>query len=231
MQSETEFEVNTEKFDEENDQDATERSQDEMNKEAADQEEGEELHDNSSVHLQEMGKNEQQLRELMELTEQKNHLEEMLKQAQERKALFMKDFKRHVARDSEYMRSGKKIPLKIIQEVEDFEFDKNAELEEARATHITLKNRLVKLEAELRGRDQLAEGLHIIDFEQLKIENQTLSEKIGERQEQVQELKKKIITTIQVLAHMREKMGFLEKRGGSIHSSLTELDKVPGWSP
>ncbi|EEQ99923.1 conserved hypothetical protein [Perkinsus marinus ATCC 50983] len=158
-------------------------------------------------------------------------IDELRAVLENKQAKVAEDFKRHVARDSEYMRSGKKIPLKIIQEVEDFELDKNAELEEARATHITLKNRLVKLEAELRGRDQLAEGLHIIDFEQLKIENQTLSEKIGERQEQVQELKKKIITTIQVLAHMREKMGFLEKRGGSIHSSLTELDKDPGWSP
>ncbi|KAF4758782.1 coiled-coil domain containing 96 [Perkinsus olseni] len=137
----------------------------------------------------------------------------------------LREFKRQVARNSEYVRSGKKIPLKVIQEVEDFELDKNSEVEEARGTHITLKNRLTKLEEELRKKDQLAEGLHLIDFEQLKIENQTLSEKIEERQEQVQKLKKKTVTTIQVLAHMREKMQFLEKRGETIHSSLAELDK------
>ncbi len=33
------------------------------------------------------------------------------------------------------------------------------------------------------GQEELAEGLHLIDFEQLKIENQTYNEKIEERNE------------------------------------------------
>ena len=37
---------------------------------------------------------------------------------------------------------------------------------------------LKKLEGKLREKEQLADGLHLIDFEQLKIENQTLNEKI-----------------------------------------------------
>ena len=32
-------------------------------------------------------------------------------------------------------------------------------------------------------KEELAEGLHLIDFEQLKIENQTYNEKIEERNE------------------------------------------------
>lgn len=35
----------------------------------------------------------------------------------------------------------------------------------------------------MRSREQLAEGLMLIDFEQLKIENQSLNEKIEERNE------------------------------------------------
>ena len=38
---------------------------------------------------------------------------------------------------------------------------------------------LRKLESSLRAKEQLAEGLHLIDFEQLKIENQTLNAKVG----------------------------------------------------
>ena len=34
-----------------------------------------------------------------------------------------------------------------------------------------------------RWQEELAEGLHLIDFEQLKIENQTYNEKIEERNE------------------------------------------------
>ena len=44
--------------------------------------------------------------------------------------------------------------------------------------------------------EELAEGLHLIDFEQLKIENQTLNEKIEERNEDLHKLKKKNTTTV-----------------------------------
>jgi hypothetical protein len=43
-----------------------------------------------------------------------------------------------------------------------------------------------------------AEGLHLIDFEQLKIENQSLNEKIEERDEELVKLRKKTTVTVQV---------------------------------
>jgi histone deacetylase 6 len=45
----------------------------------------------------------------------------------------------------------------------------------------------------------LSEGLHLIDFEQLKIENQSLNEKIEERNEELLKLRKKTTTTVQVI--------------------------------
>ena len=57
----------------------------------------------------------------------------------------------------------------------------------------------------------MAEGLHLIDFEQLKIENQTLNEKIEERNEDLHKLKKKNTNTVQILTHTREKLGYLNK--------------------
>ena len=56
--------------------------------------------------------------------------------------------------------------------MEDFEREKDDEVEEVRGANISLKNRLSRLEQQLRKKDELAENLHIIDFEQLKIENQ-----------------------------------------------------------
>jgi hypothetical protein len=58
--------------------------------------------------------------------------------------------------------------------------------------------RLLRLEETVKEREQLAEGLHLIDFEQLKIENQSLTEKIEERNEEILKLKRKITTTVQV---------------------------------
>ncbi|CAD7964155.1 unnamed protein product [Amoebophrya sp. A25] len=89
-----------------------------------------------------------------------------------------RDFKRQVAKNAEYSRTGKGIPGRIITEIEKFEGEKEAEVEEVRGSNISLKNRLAKLELMLRKKDELAENLHVIDFEQLKIENQTLNEKI-----------------------------------------------------
>jgi Domain of unknown function (DUF4201) len=57
--------------------------------------------------------------------------------------------------------------------------------------------RIARLEATVREREQLAEGLHLIDFEQLKVESQALHEKADERGEEVLRLKRKITATVQ----------------------------------
>ena len=64
---------------------------------------------------------------------------------------------------------------------------------------IGLKRRLVYFQ------EELAEGLHLIDFEQLKIENQTYNEKIEERNEELSKLRKKITNTVEVLTHLKGK--------------------------
>ena len=49
---------------------------------------------------------------------------------------------------------------------------------------MNIKRKLSKFyETYLYLQEELAEGLHLIDFEQLKIENQTYNEKIEERNE------------------------------------------------
>jgi hypothetical protein len=77
-----------------------------------------------------------------------------------------------------------------------------------------LKNKLTKLELTLRKKGELAENLQAIDFEQLRLENQTLNEKIEERADDIHKLRKKIVGYIQLITHFREKVcgvRFLEK--------------------
>merc|ERR1711967_85960 len=131
-----------------------------------------------------------------------------------------REFKRSVARNAQYSRTGAKIPLKIIQQIEDFELDKDAEVEEVRGANISLKNRQQKLELMLRKKDELAENLHVIDFEQLKIENQTLNEKIEERHEELHKLRKKTVLTVQVITHMREKLQFIGRENAKFKADL-----------
>jgi hypothetical protein len=69
---------------------------------------------------------------------------------------------------------------------------------------------LTNISCHATNNKQLAEGLHLIDFEQLKIENQTLNEKIEECNDELHKLRKKTTTTVQVLTHMKEKLQFVQ---------------------
>jgi hypothetical protein len=56
-------------------------------------------------------------------------------------------------------------------------------------------------ESEVEG-----EGLQMLEFEQLRAENQTLKDKLGDRMKDVDNIKDKISHAIQILAHFRVKM-------------------------
>ena len=75
----------------------------------------------------------------------------------------------------------------------------------------------------LKKKEQLAEGLHLIDYEQLKIENQTLNEKIEERNEELTRLRGKIINHVIMLSHTREKMKFIETQNGKNSQDLDDI--------
>jgi histone deacetylase 6 len=91
------------------------------------------------------------------------------------------------------------ISKKLVKQFELAEQKREEDLEKVRLRNISLRTTLRKMERTLRAREQLAEGLHMIDFEQLKIENQTLNEKIEERNEELAKLKRKKTVTVQVL--------------------------------
>jgi len=180
-----------------------------------------------NVHSERLKLRLQQVKAARMSEELKNQLEAKRQKAIECRDSFQ-EFKRQVAKHSEYARTGKTIQEKIIQEVEEFELDKDAEVEEVRGSNISLKNRLAKLEQSLRKKDELAENLHVIDFEQLKIENQTLNEKIEERNEELHKLRKKTNVTVQIITHMREKVQFVQQEYQVLKSELSQLDQDLG---
>merc|ERR1711988_2058338 len=83
---------------------------------------------------------------------------------------------------------------------------------------------LARLESWLQSKEVLGEGLHLIDFEQLKIENQTLNEKIEERNEELLKLRKKTTTTVQVLTHLKEKLQFVQAENQILKHDLADLE-------
>ena len=131
--------------------------------------------------------------------------------------------KRSVAQNAVYSRTGKKIQPNYIGMKEQSEFQKDEEVNQFRLQNIALRNRLANKEKVLKKKEQLADGLHLIDFEQLKIENQTLNEKIEERNEELHKLRKKITNTVVILSHTREKLKYVDKQNLSHNEKLEIL--------
>ncbi|GLE06362.1 hypothetical protein PINS_up015609 [Pythium insidiosum] len=136
------------------------------------------------------------------------------------------EFKREIAKNAENMRTGKPIPNRVIAQFESAELKKDQEVEKVRLKNINLRTHLRKLEQQLHAKEQLAEGLHLIDFEQLKIENQTLNEKIEERNEELHKLRKKTTSTVQVLTHIKEKLQFVLAENQTLKKDSAELEEA-----
>lgn len=133
-------------------------------------------------------------------------------------------FKKEIFAKAQNSRTGNKIPKSVVEAFEAAEQARDDALEKVRLRNISLRTTLRKLERTYRSREQLADGLHMIDFEQLKIENQTLHEKIEERNEELAKLKRKKTVTVQVLTHVREKLRFYEQNNKADQGELNALE-------
>lgn len=76
-----------------------------------------------------------------------------------------KELKRSVAQNAVYSRDGKKLKDKQIKDWEEADAAKDQEVHQYRLQNIALRNRLQNQEKVLRKKEQLADGLHLIDFE------------------------------------------------------------------
>jgi len=132
--------------------------------------------------------------------------------------------RRLIAQKAINSRTGKPLQKEEIEMYIQNEHKKDQEVKAVRLENIKLKNRLQKREKQLKQKEELAEGLHLIDFEQLKIENQTYNEKIEERNEELSKLRKKITNTVEVLTHLKEKLQYIQQENGQLNHQLKGLD-------
>ncbi|CAF1170543.1 unnamed protein product [Adineta ricciae] len=131
---------------------------------------------------------------------------------------------KQIASKAVFSRSGKTITNQEVETYLTLLREKEEELIKTRHENIRLKNQLKKREMQLKSKEQLSEGLHMIDFEQLKIENQTYSEKIEERNEELNKLRKKIGTTVQTLSHIKEKLNYVGQQRAKAESILEQTE-------
>ena len=100
----------------------------------------------------------------------------------------------------------------------------NRQLADVRLLYLQQQGQMDVIQHDIKAKEELAEGLHLIDFEQLKIENATLHEKIEERNDEIYKLTKKKHACIEVLTHVREKVWFVWRDNQLLHDRVSEMD-------
>lgn len=118
------------------------------------------------------------------------------------------NLKNEISAKAVYSSNYKKISPQLIGDLERAEEDANARLQHARMQVLRLKVDLDRQESELKKKQKFENGLHLIDFEKLKIENQNLNEKMEGKNEELVKLHKKKANTIQILAHTKKKLEY-----------------------
>ena len=107
---------------------------------------------------------------------------------------------------------------------------KGAMAEKLRLKNTTLKSTIQKMEGQLQQKEDMGEVLHVIDFDQLKIEDQQYLEKIEERNNELLRLKLTTGNTVQVLNTLKHKLQnltaeseWLKRETGSRKESLAKI--------
>ena len=153
---------------------------------------------------------------LKELSEQKT-----TEAANKQKGLA--DFILSQAKDAISSRKGRTLPLEDYKILIETWQRKAAAVAAERLENLKLKRQVEKIKAAFKAYD-LSESLHLIDFEQMKIENQTYNEKIEERNEETAKLCCKITNTVQMITHANEKLQACQGENSQL------LDQMNLWS-
>lgn len=109
-------------------------------------------------------------------------------------------------------RTGKVISDKVIERLICRQNMKARDIAEIRLNYIKKKEKVKDFEYQLRALETIDGKLHLIDYEQLRIENQNFTDKIEERDDELRRLRVRYNGAVQSLAHVREKSSIIEMK-------------------
>ncbi|PNW70375.1 hypothetical protein CHLRE_17g717150v5 [Chlamydomonas reinhardtii] len=132
------------------------------------------------------------------------------------------EFKRDIIIAAENPRTGKIVAEKMIRFIEDKLRQKDATADKLRLKNTTTKALITKLEHQLAHKEEMGEVLHLVDFDQLKIENQQYMERIEERNNELLKLKLSTSRTVQVLNNLKSSLSDMVAAGHALRKQIAE---------
>jgi len=162
-------------------------------------------------------------------------LQAVLEETDMRTAELKKDayeFKRDIVIGAENMRTGKAISEKVTRYMEDTLRQRDNLIEKLRLKNVSLKSQLLKVEAQLKHKEEMGDVLHYIDFHQLQIENKQYQGQIEDLNEELLRLKMMTGSSMQRLGIVKLRLSGIAVESQQIDGELLlrreHLDKVNG---
>uniref|UniRef100_A0A6U5BNP3 Cilia- and flagella-associated protein 263 n=2 Tax=Hemiselmis andersenii TaxID=464988 RepID=A0A6U5BNP3_HEMAN len=128
------------------------------------------------------------------------------------------EFKRDVSNSA----PGKPISEKVLHYLEDKLRTKDSVVDKLTLKNAALKQQILKLENQLQHKEEMGEVLHVIDFDQLKIENQQYLEKIEERNNELLKLKLTTGNIVQTLNASKKRLNRLMMESETLKRMILE---------
>lgn len=135
------------------------------------------------------------------------------------------EFKRDIIIGGEDPRTGKTNAEKVIRFLEDKVHGKEVLVEKLALKNTTYRTAIQKLEAQLAHKEEMGEVLHLVDFDQLKIENQQYLERIDAKNRELLQLKLSTGRTVQVLNDVKGRMASLTAEGAQLRLAIAEKQR------
>ena len=129
------------------------------------------------------------------------------------------------AKTAQYEKTGKALASSSARRRLAEERDAETSLSRARLVLIESTRARSALERRVKEKEHLAEGLKLIDFEQLKMETVALKEKFHERASDYEKIKRKTSDVVQVLTHAKEKLRFTREENRELTEEMERVDR------
>ncbi|THD19820.1 Coiled-coil domain-containing protein [Fasciola hepatica] len=136
------------------------------------------------------------------------------------------DFEKSVVKEGYIDRTKCVASEKYIRFSEERMKQRETILEKIRLNTATLRSHLRKCKGQLRQKEEIGEVLHVVDFEQLKIENSQYLEKIEEKNRQIQSLKAVAARTLHVVNTLKMKIHELQREQRRQETEINQRQEI-----
>mmetsp|Transcript_1281 Transcript_1281/g.2519 ORF Transcript_1281/g.2519 Transcript_1281/m.2519 type:complete len:357 (-) Transcript_1281:137-1207(-) len=125
-------------------------------------------------------------------------------------------------RDVNTSAPGKPMAEKVLHFLEEKLRNKDSVVGKLTLKNGALKQQILKMENQLQHKEEMGEVLHVIDFDQLKIENQQYLEKIEERNNELLKLKLTTGNIVQTLNASKKRLNRLMVESETLKRMIVE---------